>query len=68
VAISHFARALGAARSRKPDAVKPDIAKLAERRDKLRRDKDLHWEEIVTIQRQVAAASVLHAQASMMKR
>ena len=68
MAISHFARALAAARSRKPDAAKPDIAKLAERRDKLRGDKDLDWEEIVTIQRQVAAARVLHAQASMMKR
>jgi predicted Zn-dependent protease len=62
VAISHFARALGAARSGKPDAAKDDIAKLAELRDKLREAKDLYWSEIVDIQRQVAAAWVLHAQ------
>ena len=36
MAITHFARALGAARSGKPDAAKADIAKLAELRDKLR--------------------------------
>src|SRR4051794_41087644 len=34
MAITHFARALGAARSGHPDAAKPDIAKLAELRDK----------------------------------
>jgi tetratricopeptide (TPR) repeat protein len=62
VAISHFARALGAARSGKPDAAQDDIAKLAELRDKLREAKDLYWSEIVDIQRQVAAAWVLHAQ------
>ena len=37
MAITHFARALGAARSGNPDAAKADIAKLAELRDKLRR-------------------------------
>ena len=36
-AITHFARALGAARSGNPEAAKADIAKLAELRDKLRR-------------------------------
>ena len=35
-AMTHFARALGAARSGNPDAAKADIAKLAELRDKLR--------------------------------
>src|SRR5260370_26929983 len=45
MAITHFARALGAARSGKPeaakiDAAKADIAKLAELRDKLREAKD----------------------------
>ena len=35
-AMTHFARALGAARSGHPDVAKPDIAKLAELRDKLR--------------------------------
>ena len=62
MAISHFARALGAARSGKPEAAKADIAKLAELRDKLREAKDAYWAEIVDIQRQVAAAWVLHAE------
>ena len=62
MAISHFARALGAARSGKPEAAKADIAKLAELRDKLREAKDAYWSEIVDIQRQVAAAWVLHAE------
>src|SRR5262245_6560582 len=47
VAISHFARALGAARSGKPEAAHADIAKLVELRDKLRESKDLYWSEIV---------------------
>ena len=59
MAITHFARALGAARSGKPDAAKADIAKLAELRDKLREAKDAYWAEIVDIQRQVATAWVL---------
>ena len=59
MAITHFARALGAARSGKPDAAKADIAKLAELRDKLREAKDAYWSEIVDIQRQVATAWVL---------
>ena len=62
MAISHFARALGAARSGKPEAAKADIQKLAELRDKLREAKDNYWSEIVDIQRQVAAAWVLHAE------
>jgi tetratricopeptide (TPR) repeat protein len=61
-AISHFARALGAARSGKPDAAKADVAKLAELSNKLREAKDAYWSEIVDIQRQVAAAWVLHAE------
>jgi tetratricopeptide (TPR) repeat protein len=62
MAISHFARALGAARSGKPEAAKADIQKLAELRDKLREGKDNYWSEIVDIQRQVAAAWLLHAE------
>ncbi len=62
MAISHFARALGAARSGKPDAAKADIAKLAELSDKLRQAKDAYWAGIVDIQRQVAAAWVLYAE------
>jgi tetratricopeptide (TPR) repeat protein len=62
MAMSHFARALGAARSGKPDAAKADIAKLEELCDKLRDAKDRYWSEIVDIQRQVAVAWVLHAE------
>lgn len=62
MAITHFARALGAARSGNPDAAKADIAKLAELRDKLREAKDAYWSEIVDIQRQVATAWVLAAE------
>jgi hypothetical protein len=61
-AITHFARALGAARAGKPEAAKADLAKLAELRDKLRDAKDAYWSDIVDIQRQVAAAWVLHAE------
>jgi tetratricopeptide (TPR) repeat protein len=62
MAITHFARALGAARSGKPEAATPDIAQLAELRDKLREAKDAYWSEIVDIQRQVASAWVLYAE------
>jgi tetratricopeptide (TPR) repeat protein len=62
MAMSHFARALGAARLGKPDAAKADVAKLTELRDKLRESKDAYWAEIVDIQRQVAAAWVLYAE------
>jgi tetratricopeptide (TPR) repeat protein len=62
MAVSHFARALGAARSSKPEAAKADVEKLAELRDKLREAKDIYWPEIVDIQRQVAVAWVLYAE------
>jgi tetratricopeptide (TPR) repeat protein len=61
-AMTHFARALGAARSGKSDAAKPEIARLAELRDKLREGKDAYWAEQVDIQRQVATAWVLYAE------
>jgi hypothetical protein len=61
-AITHFARAIGAARSGTPDAAKADIAKLAELRDKLRQAKDAYWAEQVDIQWQSATAWVLHAE------
>src|SRR6187551_29116 len=62
MAISHFARSLGAARSGKPAAARAEVQKLAELRDKLREAKDNYWSEIVDIQRQVAAAWVLHSE------
>ena len=62
MAITHFARALGAARSGNPQAAKADVAKLAELRDKLREAKDVYWSEIVDIQWQVANAWLLYAE------
>ena len=59
--MTHFARALGAARSGQPEAAKADIAKLDELRDKLR-GKDAYWSGQVDIQRQIAAAWVLYAE------
>src|SRR3982075_1925339 len=53
-AVTHFARALGAARSGDPEAAKADIAKLAELRDKLRDAKDAYWSGQVDIQCQWA--------------
>jgi tetratricopeptide (TPR) repeat protein len=62
MAITHFARAVGAARSGRPEAAKADIAKLAELRDQLRDAKDAYWSEQVDIQWQVASAWVLNAE------
>ena len=62
MAVTHFARALGAARSGKPEAAKAEIQKLAELRDKLQDAKDNYWSGIVDIQRQVAVAWVLYAE------
>jgi tetratricopeptide (TPR) repeat protein len=61
-AITHFARALGVARSGNPAAAKADIAKLAELRDKLRQAKDVYWAEQVDIQARVASAWLLYAE------
>jgi tetratricopeptide (TPR) repeat protein len=62
MAITYFARALGAARSGNPDAAKADIAKLAEVRDKLTADKVAYWPQIVDIQQQIATAWTLYAE------
>ncbi len=59
-AITHFGRALGAARAGRPADAAPDIARLTELRDRLRESKDAYWSEIVDIQRQVAVAWVMH--------
>lgn len=61
-AITHFARALGAARAGQPEAAKADIAKLAELRDSLRKANNAYWAEQVEIQQQVASAWVLYAE------
>jgi tetratricopeptide (TPR) repeat protein len=56
MAVTHFARALGAARTGKPTDATADIAKLAELRDKLRDAKDAYWSGQVDIQWQIATA------------
>jgi tetratricopeptide (TPR) repeat protein len=61
-AITHFARALGAAHTGNLDAARTDIAKLAELREKLRQAKDSYWAEQVDIQGQVATAWLLYAE------
>jgi tetratricopeptide (TPR) repeat protein len=61
-AITHFARALGAARIGKPEAARADIVKLGELRDKLRQAKDAYWSEQVDIEAQIASAFVLEAE------
>jgi hypothetical protein len=60
-AITHFARALGAARSGNPAAAAPDIERLATLRDALKTMGDAYWAEQVDIQRQVALAWVTFA-------
>ena len=60
-AMTHFARALGAARSGDVAAAKTEIAKLAELRDRLAQAKDAYWSEQVDIQWQVASAWALSA-------
>lgn len=61
-AITHFARALGAARSGNLDAARAEIARLAELRDQLFQAKIAYWAGQVDIQRQVAAAWLLYAE------
>src|SRR5215468_5495853 len=61
-AITHFARALGAARTGNPEGARAEIARLAELRDKLREAKDAYWSEQVDIQWQVATAWMLYAE------
>src|SRR4051812_22445740 len=61
-AMTHFARALGAARSGDPGAAKADIAKLTELRDKLIAAKDAYWSQQVDIQGKVASAWLLDAE------
>jgi hypothetical protein len=55
-AISHFARALGAARSGAPAKARADIEQLAALRDKLAAAKDEYWREQVDIEHRVATA------------
>jgi tetratricopeptide (TPR) repeat protein len=61
-ALTRFARALGAARSGKPDAARADIAELRALADKLAAMKDAYWSGQVDIQRQVASAWLTFAE------
>jgi tetratricopeptide (TPR) repeat protein len=62
IAIAHFARALGAARSGRPAAASGDLEQLAALRDRLTQAQDAYWAEQVDIQRRVAAAWVAFAE------
>lgn len=61
-AITHFARAVGAARSGTPKAAAADIEQLATLRDALKAMPDAYWAEQVDIQRQIAIAWVTFAE------
>jgi hypothetical protein len=60
-AITHFARAVGAARSGRPDDARADVARLGALAAALQEAGDAYWAEQVDIQRQVAAAWVRFA-------
>jgi Tfp pilus assembly protein PilF len=53
-AITHFARALGAARAGNPAAASADIQRLAELRDALAKTGDAYWPGQIEIQRKAA--------------
>ena len=61
-AMTHYARALGAARAGNPQAAAPDIDRLASLRDTLASMQDSYWAEQVDIQRRVALAWVAYAE------
>ena len=65
VAVSHYARALGAARTRNVAAANAEVAKLDELQKALIEKKDAYWAGQVDIQRQVAAAWALHAEGKL---
>jgi hypothetical protein len=56
VAVTHFARAIGAARAGHPELTAADISRLTALRDELTVRKDAYWAGQVDIQRQMAAA------------
>jgi tetratricopeptide (TPR) repeat protein len=61
-AMIRFARAVGASRSGKPDAVGPELERLAKLREHSIGMKDAYWAEIIDIQRRGATAWHLFAQ------
>jgi hypothetical protein len=63
-ALTHFARALGAARGGQPDAAGADIEALAAIRDQMKQARDEYWSGQAEIQRQAALAWVAYARGS----
>jgi hypothetical protein len=61
-AMTHFARALGAARSGNPRAAAADIERLTALRGRLEEMRDAYWAEQVDIQRRIALAWVAFAE------
>jgi hypothetical protein len=61
-AMSHFARALGAARSGNLDEARKDIDDLAAIRDRAKEQKDVYWSGQAEIQRRAASAWVAYAE------
>jgi hypothetical protein len=61
-AITHFARAVGAARSGRPDAATADAQKLTELRAALLKEKNEYWAQQVEIQHTVALAWIALAE------
>jgi hypothetical protein len=61
-ALTHFARALGAARSGQPEAARADIARLTELHEALQQKKEAYWAQQVDIQRRSAQAWALFAE------
>jgi hypothetical protein len=61
MAITYFARAIGAARSGNSAAAKVDAARLAEIRDSLREAQNAYWAGQVDVQQQAANAWILYA-------
>jgi tetratricopeptide (TPR) repeat protein len=61
-AITHFARALGAARSGNPQSAIVDVERLAALRDRMMEAKDPYWPEQIDVQRRVALAWVAFAE------
>ena len=62
LAMTHFARAIGAARSGNPGAVPAELAAMTALRDKMIAAKDAYWTEQIEIQRRVADAWIQFAQ------
>ena len=60
-AVTRFARALGAARSARPDLARSEIARLDSLRDVLRQSGDAYWATVVEAQGLAAAAWVARA-------